>query len=150
MIHIFGNLAEGFLLLRDRHSFEDTVVAAADSFCLVVGKASVLRHFHIIRVQIPADTLHNGVHLILRNVYGTLRDDVTDTVADEDFHGNPGIFFFSVRRIHQGAGDAVRHLIRVARIYFFKHSFILSAPAADAPSNHPGERPPRNRCCSFP
>ena len=150
MIHIFGNLAEGFLLLRDRHSFEDTVVAAADSFCLVVGKASVLRHFHIIRVQIPADTLHNGVHLILRNVYGTLRDDVTDTVADEDFHSNPGIFFFPVRRIHQCAGDSVGHLIRVARIYFLKHGFTPSLHGADAPSNRPGEISPHNRCCSFP
>ena len=50
VIHTFGDLTENFLLLRDRHPFEDAVVAAADSFCLVIGKASVLRHFHIIRV----------------------------------------------------------------------------------------------------
>ena len=50
MIHTFGDLTENFLLLRDRHPFEDAVVATADSFCLVIGKASVLRHFHIIRV----------------------------------------------------------------------------------------------------
>lgn len=150
MIHTFCDLAENFLLLRDWHPFEDAIVTAADSFCLVIGKASVLRHFHIIQVQIPADTLHNGIHLIQRDVYGTLRDDVADTVADENLHSNPGIFFFSVRRIHQSAGNTVSHLVRVARIYFFKHSFILSAPAADAPSNHPEEKPPRNPCCSFP
>ena len=83
MIHTFGDLAECFLLLRDRHPFEDAVVAAADSFCLVIGKVSVLRHFHIICVQIPADTLHDGIHLVLRDVYRTLRDDVADAVADE-------------------------------------------------------------------
>ena len=149
VIHTFCNLAEGFLLLRDRHPLEDTVVAAADSFCLVIGKVSVLRHFHIIQVQIPADTLHNGIHLIQRDVYGTLRNDVADAVADEDFHSDPGIFLFPIRRIHQSAGDTVRHLIRVARIYFLKHGFTPSLPGADAPSNHPGEKPPRNRCCSF-
>ena len=150
VIHTFCDLAECFLLLRDRHPFEDAVVAAADSFCLVIGKTSVLRHFHIIQVQIPADTLHNGIHLIQRDVYGTLRDDVADTVADENLHSNPGIFFFSVRRIHQSAGDTVRHLIRVARIYFLKHGFTPSLHGAIAPSDRPGEKPPRNRCCSFP
>ena len=128
MIHTFCNLAECFLLLRDRHPLEDAVVAAADSFCLIPGKASVLRHFHIIRVQIPADALHNGIHLIQRNVYGTLRNDVADAVTDEDFHSDPGIFFFPVRRIHQSAGDTVRHLIRVLWIYFFKHDFTPSLP----------------------
>ena len=47
-------------------------------------------------------------------------------LADENLHSNPGIFFFSVRRIHQSAGDTVRHLIRVARIYFLKHGFTPS------------------------
>ena len=31
----------------------------------------------------------------------------------------------------RGAGDAVRHLIRVARIYFLKHGFTPSLPGAD-------------------
>lgn len=150
VIHTFGDLTEGFLLLRDRHPLEDAIVAAADSFCLVPGKASVLRHFHIIQVQIPADTLHNGIHLILRDVYRTLCDDVADTMADENLHGDPWIFFFSVRRIHQSAGNTVSHLVRVARIYFLKHDFTPSLPGADAPSNHPEEKPPRNRCCNFP
>ena len=126
--HTFSDLTEGFLLLRDRHPLEDAIVAAADSFCLVPGKASVLRHFHIIRVQIPADTLHDGVHLVLQDVYRTLRDDVADAVTEQNLHSDPGIFLFPVRRIHQSAGDTVRHLIRVARIYFLKHGFTPSLP----------------------
>ena len=133
VIHTFGDLAEHFLLLGHRHSFEDTVVAAADSVHLIIGEVSVLRHFHIIRVQIPCDAMDNGLHFIPWNAYRCFRNDMADAVTDENLHGDPRIFIFSVRRIHQSAGDAVSHLVRVARIYFFKHSVILSAPAVSAP-----------------
>ena len=59
MIHTFGDLAERFLLLSHRHPFEDAVVAAADSVRLVIGEVSVLRHFHIIRVQISGNAVNN-------------------------------------------------------------------------------------------
>lgn len=59
VIHTFGNLAECFLLLGHRHSLKNAVVAAADSFRLVIGEVSVLRHFHIIRVQISGNAMDN-------------------------------------------------------------------------------------------
>ena len=59
VIHTFGDLAECFLLLGHRHPFEDAVVAAADSVCLVIGEVSVLRNFHIVRVQISCDAVNN-------------------------------------------------------------------------------------------
>ena len=133
MIHTFGDLAEHFLLLGHRHSFEDTVVAAADSVHLIIGEVSVLRHFHIIRVQIPCDAMDNGLHFIPWNAYRCFRNDMADAVTDENLHGDPRIFIFSVRRIHQSAGDAVSHLVRVARIYFFKHGVIPFSHGADAP-----------------
>ena len=59
VIHTFGDLAECFLLLGHRHPFEDAVVAAADTVCLVIGEVSVLRHLHIVRVQLSCDAMHN-------------------------------------------------------------------------------------------
>ena len=59
VIHTFGDLAECFLLLGHRHSSEDAVVAAADSVRLVIGEVSVLRHFHIVRVQISGNAVDN-------------------------------------------------------------------------------------------
>ena len=150
VIYTFCDLTEGFLLLRDRHPFEDAVIAAADFSCLVIGEVSVLRHFHIIRVQISGNAMDNPGYFIQREMYRSLCNDMADAVTDKDFHSDPRIFFFPVRRIHQSAGDAVRHLVWVARIYFLKHGFTPSLPGADAPSNHPGEKPPRNPCCSFP
>ena len=59
MIHTFGDLAERFLLLGHRHSFEYAVVAAADSVRLVIGKMSVLRHFRIVGMQISGNAVDN-------------------------------------------------------------------------------------------
>ena len=59
MIHTFGDLAECFLLLGHRHPFENAVVTAADTVRLVIGEVSVLRHFHIIRVQISGNAMDN-------------------------------------------------------------------------------------------
>src|SRR5699024_12339143 len=84
VMRTFCNLTEGFLFLRDRSPFEDAVVTTADSFCLISGKVSVLRHFHIVRVQVSGNALHDGIHFIGRDVYGTLRSDVAPTVTDED------------------------------------------------------------------
>lgn len=69
VIYTFGDLTECFLLLRDRNPFEDAVVPAEDSFRLVIGKTSVLRHFQIVRVQISCDAMDNGFHFILWNAH---------------------------------------------------------------------------------
>ena len=46
-------------------------------------------------------------------------------MADEDFNSDAGIFCFLVCQVNERTGDSVCHLIRVARIYFFKHDGYL-------------------------
>ena len=116
-------MRELFLLHGYGHSLEDAVIAAADSVCLVVGKVSVLRHFYIVHGEISGNAVNGSGDICLIQHNGGFRNDVAHTVADEDFHGNAGIFCFLVCQVNERTGNSVRHLIRVARIDFFKHSY---------------------------
>ena len=53
-------LRQRFLLLGHGHSLEDAVVAAADAVCLVVGKVTVLRHFHIVHGEVSGNAVNSG------------------------------------------------------------------------------------------
>jgi hypothetical protein len=51
-----------------------------------------------------------------------LRNDMADAVSDKDFNGNLRICLFVIGKIDHRACDAIRHFVRVCRIYFFKHN----------------------------
>ena len=53
-------LRQRFLLLGHGHSLEDAVVAAADAVCLIVGKVTVLRYFHIVYSKISGNAVNGG------------------------------------------------------------------------------------------
>ena len=82
----------------------------------------ILWNLHIIHREVACNAVNGGGYIspIQRN--GGFGNDVAYTVTNQDFYRNAGIFGFLVCQIHQGTGDSVRHLIRVARIYFFKHN----------------------------
>ena len=122
-----------FLLLGHGHSLKNAVVTTADAVCLVVGEVTVLRHFHIVNGKVSCNAVNSGNNLRLVQHNGGFRNDVAQAVADEDFHGNAGIVFFSVCQVNERPGDSICHLIRVARIYFFKHGVTPFSHGAGVP-----------------
>ena len=127
------DLRELFLLLGHGHSFEDAVVTAADTVCLVIGKVTVLRHFHIVHSEVSSNAVNGGGDFLYRNTHRSLRNDVAHAVTDEHFHGDAGIFCFLVCQVNERTGNSVCHLIRVARIYFFKHGVTPFSHGAGVP-----------------
>ena len=127
------DLRERLLLLSHGHPLEDAVVAAANAVCLVVGKVTVLRHFHIVYSKISGNAVNGGSHTCLIQRDGGFRNDVAHAMTDEDLHSDAGIICFCIRQIHQRTGDPVCYLIRVARIYFLKHDVIPFSNGAGAP-----------------
>ena len=127
------NLRQLFLLHGYGHSLEDAVIAAADTVCLVVGEVTVLRHFYIVHGEISGNAVDGGNDSCLIQHDGSFRNDVANAVADEDFNGSAGIFCFLVCQVNECSGNSVRHLIRVARIYFFKHGVTPFSHGAGVP-----------------
>ena len=127
------DLRQRFLLFGHRHSLEDAVIAAVDAVCLVIGEVTVLRHFHIVHGEVSGNAVNGGSYIRLVHHNGSFRNDVAHAVADENFHGNARIVFFSVCQVNECSGYSVRHLIRVARIYFFKHGVTPFSRGAGAP-----------------
>ena len=115
------DLRQLFLFLGHRHSLEDTIVTTADTICLIVGEMTVLRHFCIVHSEVSSNAVNSGGDICFVQSNGSFRNDVAHAVTDEDFHSNTRIFCFLVCQVDKRTGDSVRHLIRVARIYFFKH-----------------------------
>ena len=131
------DLRQLFLLLGHGHSPEDAVISAADAVCLVVGKVTVLRHFHIVHGEISGNAVNGGGHIRLVQLDRGFRNDVAHTVTNKDFHRNVGICFFSVCQVNECPSDSVSHLVRVARIDFFKHGVTPFSHGVGAPSGHP-------------
>jgi len=127
------DLRELFLLHGYRYSLEDAVIAAADAVCLVVGEVTVLRHFYIVHGEISGNAMDGGSDICLVQHDGSFRNDVASAMADEDFHGNAGILGFLVCQVNERTGNSVCHLIRVARIYFFKHGVTPFSHGAGVP-----------------
>ena len=112
------------LFLGDGHSPEDAVVPATDDALLVLCQVCVLRDFHIVHEDArPGDVAHGADDIVPRDVYGRLRDDVADAVADHALHRDARIKFVGIGVIHQRAGDAVHDLVNVAGIDFLEHTF---------------------------
>ena len=127
------DLRQHFLLFSHGHSLEDAVIATADAVCLVIGKVTVLWHFHIVHGEISGNAVNGSgdTRLVQRN--RSFRNDVAHTVADEDFNSDAGIFCFLVCQVNERTGNSVCHLIRVARIYFFKHGVTPFSHGAGVP-----------------
>ena len=117
----YSDVLQLSLFLCDRHSFEDAVVTAAYSVFLVIRKVSVLQHFYIIYDKVPGDTANRRFHIFRREMYRCLRNDMAHAVTEQDFHGNPRVFFLPVCQINESARNSVRHFVRVGGVYFFKH-----------------------------
>ena len=131
------DLRQLFLLLGHGHSLEDAVIAAADAVCLVIGKVTVLRNFRIVNGKVSCNAVNGGNNLRLVQHDGGFHYDVAHAVADEDFNSDAGIFCFLVCQVDKRTGNPVRHLVRVARIYFFKHGVTPFSHGAGVPSGHP-------------
>lgn len=86
-----------------------------------MGEVSVLRHFLDADLHIPGDTADNVRDFALRDMYGSLCDNVTHSVTEQDFHGNLRIVFFSVCGIHDCPRNTVCEFVRMRRVYFLKH-----------------------------
>ena len=127
------DLRQRFLFLGHGHSLEDAVIAAADTVCLVIGEVTVLRYFHIVHSEISCNAVNGGSDICLVQHDGSFRNDMAHAVTDEDFYGNTGIGFFSVCQVNNRTGNSVRHLIRVAGIYFFKHGVTPFSHGAGVP-----------------
>ena len=127
------DLRQLFLLLGHGHSLEDAVISAADAVCLVFGKVTVLRHFHIVHSEVSSNAVNGGGDFLYRNTHRSLRNDVAHAVTDEHFHGDAGIFCFLVCQVNERTGNSVCHLIRVAGIYFFKHGVTPFSHGAGVP-----------------
>ena len=143
------DLRELFLLLGHGHSFEDAVVTAADTVCLVIGEVTVLRYFHIVHGKVSGNAVNYGGDICLVQHDGSFRNNVAHAVADEYLHSDAGIFCFLVCQVNERTGNSVCHLVRVAGIYFFKHGVTPFSHGAGAPSGHPAALTRRIPCCSF-
>ena len=64
---------------------------------------------------------------------GLKKPDRTDRFSIEDFNGNMRILVFLICQVNECPGDPVCHLIRVARIHFFKHGVTPFSHGAGAP-----------------
>lgn len=94
---------------------------------------TVLRHFHIVHGEISGNAVDGGGDIRLVQHDGNFRNNVAHAVTDEDFHSDAGIRFFSVCQVDKRPGNSVRHLVRVAGIYFFKHGVTPFSHGAGAP-----------------
>ena len=123
-----SNGGELFLLLRQRRALKDAVVATADTLRLVCGQVLVLRYLAVVHNHaVPGNAGDGVLHESGGDMYGCLRDDMTHTVADEDFHGDSGISLHGIGVVHQRAGDAIRQLVGMGRIHFLDHFLLLLA-----------------------
>lgn len=87
----------------------------------------------IVHGEVSGNAVNGGGDTRLVQSNRSLRNDVAHAVTDENFHGNTGIRFFSVCQVNKRTGDSVCHLIRVARIHFFKHGVTPFSHGAGAP-----------------
>nr|DAX47853.1 MAG TPA: hypothetical protein [Caudoviricetes sp.] len=122
-------IRKGTLLVRNRDTFENAVVTAADSVCLIIGEMPVLRDFFVVNGKVAGNPVNRFRYGFARQRHRGFRNDVAYTVTDENFHGNTGIRFFCICHIHQGTGNAVGKFIGMARVHFFKHK--LSFPCTE-------------------
>ena len=116
-----SDLSELLLLIGHGHTLENAVVTAAKALRLVVGKYSVLGNFAVMRDNISGDSLHDILHLMLRDRYRSLRDDMTLTVTEQNLHCYLRIVFFYICQVDNGSGNAVANLVDMTRVTFFKH-----------------------------
>ena len=87
-----GDGGEIELLLRQRHSLEDAVVAAAHTLRLVGGKVFILLYLAVIHHHAFAgDAGHRVLHEGGGDLYGSFSNDVAYAVPDQHFHRDAGI-----------------------------------------------------------
>ena len=70
---------------------------------------------------------------------GGFDDHMTFAVADQDLHSDFGIMLCFICEVHDGTRDSVCHLVRVARIHFFYHLFLLLALSSFSIASSCGE-----------
>ena len=99
-------MSRAFLFLDHWHSLEDTAIAAADTVCRVLGKANVLRRFHIVYSKISGNAeigffligqIHQRIgnsvrHLIRRAWVHSFKQGVR--IPRCNFRSDSGKFYF--------------------------------------------------------
>ena len=110
---------------------------------------SILPVFTVVHNDGTGDAFNRSADIAAIQLDGGFGDNVAFAMTDENLYGDFRILRFFVCQVNKGTGNTVSHLVRVARIYFFKHNVILSLRGADAPSDHPAELHRRIPCCSF-
>ena len=141
-IDVLGDAGQLFLLPGHRHTFEDAIVAAAETVLLIPGQMAILRHLDVIHGYLPGDALDSGSHFEDRQGDVRLHNDVADAVAQKNLHGDTGIVDLGVSEIDQRSGNAVTQLVGMGGVDFFKHND--SPSIAEAPEVYP-----RGSCAFF-
>ena len=124
-VDVAGNRRERLLLVRERDTLEDAVVAAAEPFALVVCEVGVLWHDGQVNLDETCDAPDGVVDGsdCLRHEQRSrgLNNDVTHAMPDEDLHRDLRVRLDLIGQIHNRAGNAVSDFVRVGRVYFLNH-----------------------------
>ena len=122
-------LAECLLLIGHRHSLKDAVIAAADLLRLILSKMHILRHLHVIcKGIVTGYPVYDFRNYIFMYIYTCLCDDMADTMSYKHLDRNLRIRIKSVCLVNDGTCDTIRDLVRMHRIYLFKHIILPFLP----------------------
>ena len=92
----------------------------------------VLRDLLVVHLDVPGDALDRRGHLGLLEPHAGLADDVAPPVPDKDLRGYARALLGLVGHVHQGAGDPVGELVRVARVHFLEHASYSPSAATES------------------
>ena len=115
------NAGQFLLFFGYRYTLKDAVVTTANCAGLVLRKMRILGYDYQVNIHIASDPVNCVLNLLPEQGRGSLNDCVAHTMTNQNLNGNLGVGFRFVGQVNDRARDSVRHLIRVAGIYFFKH-----------------------------
>lgn len=77
----------------------------------------------LIDCHITGDPFYRTADIVRVQLFGGLTDNVAHSVTDKHLNGSFRIFIFLIAEVDNGPGYSVSHLVRMARIHFFVHSY---------------------------
>ena len=120
-----GNRGERLLLLRERHPFEDTVVAAANTPLLISCEVYILRDDNEVDLHEASDAADRVVDC--NDNFGhkkrrrSLDNRMAYAVAHQNLNRDFGVGLYLIGNVYDRAGNPVCDFVRVGRIYFLNH-----------------------------
>ena len=128
-----GGVGQFILLGGDGDALENTVISTADLVLLILGEVAVLGHTGIVYIHLSGDAVYRSQDIAGRDPHGRLGYDVAVAMADQHLNRDLRIILEGIRQVYDRAGDTVGYFVRVGRVHFFVHSFILSWRGEAAP-----------------